>query len=466
MKIVEKIKKLMPEAVIYPCSLSEVAEGQGLMLRFRDKDLLLVSGSLCNRFVGEVLEDLCLCELTGENRKSLNTAFAHTFPQAFGSNCATFGFGDRFGYANPVQLMSLKGLNILPVLAQQSMRELSLTGRTYEQVIDTASWAIFRQGWKSGFAADGDHLKTVEEVKTALKSGCSMITLDCSGAMNNLPMSQSKRTYDQMDYIQNKKVKELGLKFDAVLLEDLNQMYSAALQFIIDVVELAIRPAGRTIDLEISLDETNNVTSPEAHYYVVNELARVDIKPTNLAPRFVGEFQKAIDYIGNPEEFRIQLRCHSQIADYFGHKLSLHSASEKFAIFPAMSQETKGRYHVKTSGTSWLEIVKCIAKKDAGLYRAMHEKALDNLEDAKKIYDVDCEISRIKHPNLFQDDKLPTLLEDTEKDTRQLMHITYGFILEDSTLHGRIYDFMEKYRDFYESEALKLYKMHTAALTN
>ena len=449
----------------YVSSIAENADGQALMLRLRGKDQLVVSGLLREQFDGENINGFRLCPLTHENRLALNRAFPYTAPRALGSSAPTFGFGDRLGYANPMQLESLKDTCFLPVLAQQSMRELSLTGRTYQQVIDTASWAVFRQGWTDGFAADGDHLKTLEEIQIALDAGCTMITLDCSLAMNCPPAGQApSRAHWQQDYMQNNTVKELELQFDDAVLQKLEQTYAGALQLTSDVMERAIRPAGREIDFELSVDETDELTSPEAHYYITNELRNAGVTITSLAPRFVGEFHKAVDYIGCVDEFRAQLRRHVQVADCFGHKISLHSASEKYSVFPVLAQETKGRCHVKTSGTSWLEVVECIAKKDAALYRDMHTSALKNLDEAKKLYVVHCDSGKIPALDTLPDSQLPELLELSKSDARQLMHITYGYILADKQLKERIHAFMEEQRTFYEAQALDLYLRHIQLL--
>ena len=70
--------------------------------------------------------------------------------------------------------------DVFPVFAQQSIRELNLTSRSYEDVLDTATFSVYKNGYKSGFGADGDHLKTIEEIQYALDCGYSLITLDLS----------------------------------------------------------------------------------------------------------------------------------------------------------------------------------------------------------------------------------------------------------------------------------------------
>src|SRR5690625_169958 len=119
--------------------------------------------------------------------------------------------------------------------------------------------------------------------------------------------------------------------------------------------------AGRDIDYEISIDETETITSPLAHFFVANELQAADVKVISLAPRFCGEFQKGIDYIGDIEQFEKELSEHALIAEHFGYKLSIHSGSDKFAVFPIIAKYTKGVLHVKTAGTNWLEAIRVIA---------------------------------------------------------------------------------------------------------
>jgi len=464
MGLAREIEKRWPDAQIYQSSLAEAEGGEALLLRLRGKGLLAVSGRLRVQFEGEDRETIRLCPTSRANRLALNRAFPYTAPKALGSKAATFGFGDRLGYANPMQLASLEGTGFLPVLAQQSMRELSLMGRSYGQVIDTASWAAFRQGWKLGFAADGDHLKTLDEVQAALDAGCTMITLDCSLALGTPPDDEPDRGHWPEDYLQSKAAKELDLNFDDALLWQLEQTYSGALKLARDVAQKAIHPAGREIDFELSVDETEDVTSAQAHFYIIHELRRSGVELCSLAPRFVGEFQKAVDYMGDLRELRAQMRAHARLADHFGHKLSLHSASEKFSVFSIFAEETKGRCHVKTSGTSWLEAVECIAKVSPCLFRDMFSKALASLNQAKQLYAVQCAPDRIPAPDKLNDSELPTLMELAQSDFRQLMHITYGFILADEDLNERICTFMEEHRSLYEAEALDLYRRHMAVI--
>jgi hypothetical protein len=85
----------------------------------------------------------------------------------------------------------------------------------------------------------------------------------------------------------------------------------------------------------VSVDETENPTSVAEHIYIAGELGRLGVRWVSLAPRFVGEFEKGVDYIGDIELFEKEFARHAAVAKRLGpYKLSLHSGSDKFSIYP------------------------------------------------------------------------------------------------------------------------------------
>ena len=126
-----------------------------------------------------------ICPLNTPNSVILREVFPFTAPVNHRGTEITIGLGDRLGLASPGHIQLVRDLPVFPVLAQQSIRELNLTGRTYDDVLAAASWAVFQEGYKKGFGADGDHLKTAEEVNLAIDTGFTMITLDCSEHIDN-----------------------------------------------------------------------------------------------------------------------------------------------------------------------------------------------------------------------------------------------------------------------------------------
>jgi len=225
----------------------------------------------------------------------------------------------------------------------------------------------------------------------------------------------------------------------------------AVIKFTTDIYNEFIR--GKDIDFELSIDETQTTTKPEDHRFVAEALKKADIEIVSLAPRFCGEFQKGIDYIGDTSQFEKEFEVHASIANEYGYKISVHSGSDKFAIFPIVSKLTKGKYHLKTAGTNWLEAVRVIAVKEPNLYREMHKFALGNLNEAKKYYATTENTANIANIETVSDDKLPDYLEDI--DARRVLHITYGLILNANSDDGsplfkeRIYALLHKHENAY-----------------
>ena len=172
-----------------------------------------------------------------------------------------------------------------------------------------------------------------------------------------------------------------------------------------------------------------------------------------LAPRFCGEFQKGIDYIGDLAQFEKEIKVHAAIARHFKYKLSVHSGSDKFSVFPAVGRESRGIFHIKTAGTNWLEAVRVIAQADPALYREVHGYALCAFDEARKYYHVSADLAKIPGLASLSDAELPGLFENN--DCRQLIHITYGLILNKKNGDGsfafrdRLYHIWRREEDAY-----------------
>ena len=165
---------------VYERSVDEAENTVAALVRRGLEKLLAVAGERAETFAGTEENGLKLCPLTNENAKALMALFPYTKPASHKGHQFTMGFGDRLGLATPGHIRALGDHDIYPVLAQQSIRELNLTHRTFGDVISAAAFNVFQEGYKKGYGADGDHLKTKDEIQYALESGCTMVTLDCS----------------------------------------------------------------------------------------------------------------------------------------------------------------------------------------------------------------------------------------------------------------------------------------------
>lgn len=450
---------------VYPRSVHALENGAVVfMARETDADYIVCAGD-CG-FVGEAFVNAagtaCVkAPLSHENAALLRRYFPFTAPVRVLNRPRTVGVGDRLGIATPGHIRVFERYDAMPVLAQQSMRELNLTGRTYQDVLDSVTFAVFREDFTRGFGADGDHLKTAEEVNTALACGYTMITLDCSEYIRNdidaMTDADVEALYHdsglEKTYVgQCFKLSEaLTLTFDEMSFKRMALIYGKAIDFICEIYDAIIKRAD--VDFEISVDETASVTTPLQHYFVANELMKRGVRFATLAPRFCGEFQKGVDYIGDLEQFRKQFAEHAIIADHFGYKLSVHSGSDKFAVFPLVGALSSGRFHLKTAGTNWLTAMCLAAMKDAALYREAHTFALSVFEEARRYYHVTTNLGNIPDVSAMADEELPGLFE--QNDARQLIHITYGLILNAKNQDGswrfreRLYRLWREYGEIY-----------------
>lgn len=451
---------------VYPESLHYTSEGFCVYMVQTDNENYLIApenaGFSGKTFVNSENVLCTLAPLIHENAALLRKLFPFTAPVPGLSQKRSFGVGDRLGLATPGHLRVISRFDAFPILAQQSTRELTLTGRTFDDVLDSASFAVFRENFQRGFGADGDHLKSSEEVRYALSCGYTMITLDCSDYIRNeafqMTSEELKQAYTGSPELMDKYIgKTFSVSDNITFCCDEDEFYRAflvyndAILFIEKIYSQFIQ--GRPIDFEISIDETPYPTTPLQHFFIANELKSRGIRFETIAPRFCGEFQKGIDYIGDLEQFCIQAGQHAVIAESMGYKLSVHSGSDKFSVFPAIGRLTNGHFHVKTAGTNWLEAMKLVSVMDPALYREIHMFALEAFEDARRYYHVTTDITKIPPLDTLTDSQLPELFDNN--DARQLIHITYGSILnakaDDNTplFRDRLYALWFEYAEDY-----------------
>ncbi|HAL73710.1 MAG TPA: hypothetical protein DCM45_01300, partial [Clostridiales bacterium] len=441
----------------YPNSIHEVDGSTVFVSAEQKQDVLIILGGDLGFAGDDCKSDHILyrrAEFSHVNAENLRRLFPFTAPRQGLASARSFGVGDRLGLACPGHILAFSQYDAFPIFAQQSIRELTLTGRSYEEVLDCVSFAVFRAGFKRGFGADGDHLKKPEEIEYALSCGYSMITLDCSEHIRNDVAEMTDEQIDQ-NIIDNPELEkrylnqsfainsEISLTFTRSEFRRMLLIYGQAINFASDIFDKYIKD--RSIDFEISIDETSTPTTPLQHYFVANELNRLGVRFATLAPRFCGEFQKGVDYIGDLKQFEHEFAVHAAIAEHFGYKISVHSGSDKFSVFPIVGCLSKGHFHLKTAGTNWLEAVKLVAIKDPQLYRELHIFALKTFSEAQKYYHVTTNLERIPAIESMTDGQLPDLFD--LNDARQVIHITYGLILTAKNSDGtfrfrtRLYDF-------------------------
>jgi hypothetical protein len=181
-------------------------------------------------------------------------------------------------------------------------------------------------------------------------------------------------------------------------------------------------------ELEISVDETETPTSSLEHYFISSELKRLGVEWVSLAPRYIGRFEKGVDYIGDLDALEADLTQHAAVARTLGpYKLSLHSGSDKFSIYPIFARQTAGMVHLKTAGTSYLEALRAIAGVKPALFRDIYRLAFELYEQDRATYHVSAEPDQAPQIENLSDEELPAVLD--QFDAREMLHVTFGSAL-------------------------------------
>jgi len=345
---------------------------------------------------------------------------------------ASFGFGDRLGLATPGHIAAVKGTKFAPIFAQQSVRENTRTGRTLQQVMDDAQRAVDAANWDAPWGADADHLKSVEELQPFVEAGYTFFTVDPGEHVDNdvdtdsvdvLKQKVATFNWDELSalYLSGNDEQVWG-RFDAEALMRATVKYGRAIQHVITMFK-RLSDLKEKFDFEMSVDETDAPTTPLEHYFIANELTRTGVKFSSLAPRFIGSFEKGVDYIGDLGALDVELSKHAAVTAYFGtYKLSLHSGSDKLSVYPLLAKHWGERIHVKTAGTSYLEALRVLAKHEPDLFSKIYALGRERYDEDRKTYHVSAKLSKLP-----QTDDLSSLLEDFH--AREVLHVTFGSAL-------------------------------------
>ena len=388
-----------------------------------------------------------VAENTAANALALRSALPWLTPSRIGLHTSA-GFGDRLGLATPghVRALNAVGAPIRPVFAQQSIREMGRCHRTPRDVLDDATWGAFQAGWTKPVGGDADHLEQVEDIDNTEAAGFAFFTLDPKAEVDPEAEHADPATInakvealdwaglesDLPTFTKRYVGQVIDLEHESVELDEESVLramakYGPSLSHAMAMYR-RLEEKGTDFEVEFAIDETDYPTKPAEHVVVVSELQRLGMNFISFAPRFVGRFEKGVEYIGDLEELRRDFEIHAGLARALGpYKLSLHSGSDKYSTYPLIAEATKGVVHLKTAGTSWAEALRVIAHNDADLMRQILTLALDSFEANRRSYHLSCDPTRI--PTNPTDDEVARLMDVV--DSRQVLHVGYGAILDE-----------------------------------
>jgi tagaturonate epimerase len=407
----------------------------------------------------------------------------------------SFGFGDRTGLATPghVAAMLRSGSGIEPIFPQQSIREMTRTQRTPRQVMDDALNGMRAAGWTGITGADADHLKKREDVDATAAVGFTFFTIDPSEHVDphadsyDLATLQAKYQPLQSEvtwlskYVGHSVGLSTGTKIELNELACLRAAvkYGKAINHAVQLaayIQQVCTAAGNDFEIELSVDETEQPTTLAEHYIIADQCLSGGMKLVSLAPRFIGDFEKGVDYKGNLTQLELSLRDHAAIAHTLGpYKLSLHSGSDKLSIYAPFARATQGKFHVKTAGTSYLEALRVAARHDSTFFRQVIEFARSRYDVDKATYHVSATLASAPSPTDVTDiltlereylelwsEVLPE--RGFTKPGRQILHCTFGSVLCHKEYGPHLHSLLKSHANTYTQVLADHFAKHLEAL--
>ena len=388
----------------------------------------------------------------------------------------SIGVGDRFSHQGKAQLRAIMkanetGLEINPVW-NKSNREHTYV---HSEPVDTrreADEAVKALGYNGQYFVDADHinLSTVDRFVAV----SDFFTLDVASFIGK-PSAQEdidKFIVSCEKYIGELQIPgmEKPLSITKELLEDIANKFLSATQQASEIYAYLVDKKGvGNFITEVSMDEVEKPQTPVEMLFILKMLADKGVPAQTIAPKFTGRFNKGVDYVGNLEQFAKEFEEDVLVIDFavkeFGLpaelKLSVHSGSDKFSIYPIMAEvinrHDKG-LHLKTAGTTWLEEVIGLAKADGEglvLAKKIYANSLNRKDELCAPYadviDIDgSKLPAIEEVNSWDSEKYQNTLRhipghpDYNANFRQLIHVAYAVASE---LGKEYTDLLEKYED-------------------
>jgi tagaturonate epimerase len=406
----------------------------------------------------------------------------------------SFGFGDRIGTATPGHVAAMKaaGQGIAPIFPQQSIREMHRTQRTPTQVMNDAMQSAIRAGWQGPIGADADHLKTTQDVDVTASVGFTFFTIDPSGFVDqkadNYDEATLRTKFDAVRQFNPWYSSYLGRKVrlttgTEIVLDEIACMraavkYGAAIQHALSLskyIESVQTQANRPFEIEISVDETDQPTTLAEHFIIAEQCLQGGMRLVSLAPRFIGDFEKGVDYRGDLKALDHSMHDHAAIAKMLGpYKISLHSGSDKLSMYGILAKATRGLFHVKTAGTSYLEALRVVAHHDPKGFREIIDFARSRYEVDKATYHVSATLANAPTTQRATDLELEKSYLECWSDVgpnqgftklgRQILHCTFGSVLTDSKLGPLVKDCLVSHPDTYARVLEDHFSRHLSAL--
>jgi hypothetical protein len=374
----------------------------------------------------------------------------------------SLGIGDRFNHEGKAQLRAIikakkNGIDVTPVW-NKSNREHNIVHSEPEGTRVEADEAVRILEWEDTYCVDADHIN-LTNVDRFIEHA-DFFTLDVAMYIGNASPAADVEEFIELCTVLGDSVSIPGIAEPIVITEELLKLvagkYLAAIKEAAKIYRHIVSKKGAgNFVTEVSMDEVETPQTPVDMFFILKMIANERIPAQTIAPKFTGRFNKGVDYVGDTEQFAKEFEQDVLVIDYaiseFGLpedlKLSVHSGSDKFPIYPIMAEIIKKHdkgIHVKTAGTTWLEEVIGLAiAGDDGLIVAkeIYAKALARKDELCAPYAdvIDIDDSKLPTPEEvagWTGEKFANTLRhipghpDYNSNLRQLIHVGYKVAAE------------------------------------
>jgi hypothetical protein len=388
----------------------------------------------------------------------------------------SIGIGDRFEHQGEAQLRAIvkaaeKGIHVVPVW-NKSNREHNIVHSEPTGTRKEADSAVAALKWKDQYLVDADHINLGNVDRFISVS--DFFTLDVAAYINKPASEESVAIFINSCSSMGDVVSIPGIAEPIEITEEL--LHTVAGKYLVAIEEAgriyrhieAHKGAGNFVT-EVSMDEVETPQTPVELFFILKMIADQKVPAQTIAPKFTGRFNKGVDYAGDVSQFTREFEQDVLVIDYavktFGLpenlKLSVHSGSDKFSIYPVMAeiiQKYDKGLHLKTAGTTWLEEVIGLAVAGGEALEAAKEiyiKALARKEELCAPYADVINIDDRKLPapeevSAWSSGKFAGTLRhipghpDYNPNFRQLIHVGYKVASE---MGERYTDLLEKNRE-------------------
>jgi len=388
----------------------------------------------------------------------------------------SIGVGDRFTHQGEAQLRAImkaneKGLNISPVW-NKSNREHIYVGTKPEDTRVEADNAVKALNFTGLYFVDADHINLDTVSKYVAVS--DFFTLDVASFIGKESGKEEADAFiasceKYMGQLQVPGIDE-PLQVTEELLRGIARKFLAATRHASEIYAYLKKEKGEgNFITEVSMDEVESPQTPVELLFILKMLADKKVPVQTIAPKFTGRFNKGVDYVGDLDQFAKEFEEDVLVIDFavkeFGLpgelKLSVHSGSDKFSIYPIMAgiiaKHDKG-LHLKTAGTTWLEEVIGLAVaggEGLTLAKRIYENSYNRQEELCAPYadviDINgAELPSVEEVNSWSSEKYANTLRhipghpDYNANFRQLIHVAYAVAAQ---MGSEYTDLLVKYAD-------------------